>query len=111
MTREQASAVTWGLILIALGVVLLGHRLDVVPYVSLHRLWPVLLIIAGVVRLTVPADGGPRHGLGLVLVGGIFLMHTFRVMTLRDSWPLFIVAGGVSMVLEGLFRKTVRKES
>jgi hypothetical protein len=29
----------------------------------------------------------------------IFLLHTYGVLTLRDSWPLFIVATGASMLV------------
>jgi hypothetical protein len=111
MTREQASATTWGLVLIALGIVFLGDRLDWMPGFGIHRLWPVLIIIAGLVRLTVPNPAGPRQGIGFVLVGGIFLMHTTRYLPLHDSWPMFIVVAGVVMLLEGLFSKPARKES
>lgn len=111
MTCEQASRTTWGLVLIALGIMFLGDRLDWLPGFGISRLWPVLIIVAGLVRLTVPNPSGPRHGVGLVLAGVIFLMHTLHYLSLRHTWPMFIVVAGVVMLLEGLFNRPARKES
>jgi hypothetical protein len=38
-------------------------------------------------------------GVTFLFLGGIFLMHTFRIFTLGHSWPLFIVMAGLSMLL------------
>jgi hypothetical protein len=89
----------------------LGDRLDWLPGFGIHRLWPTLVIIAGLVRLTVPNPTGPRQGIGFVLVGVILLMHTLQFLSLRHSWPMFIVVAGVVMLLEGLFSRPARKES
>jgi hypothetical protein len=111
MNREQLSQVTWGLALIALGLIFLGDRLDWLPGISIARLWPVFIIIAGVVQLATPVHGKPLEGLGMVLVGGIFLMHTYRILSLRDSWPLFIVVAGLVMAVGGIGRRLPRRES
>jgi hypothetical protein len=111
MTKEQLSRVTWGLALIALGLIFLGDRLDVIPGISLGRLWPVFIIIAALVRLIARAEGRPYDSLGWLLIGGILLMHTYRIMSIRDSWPLFIVVGGLMMFVAGLFSHSGRKES
>ncbi len=68
------------------------------PIVDIGRLWPVLLIILGVGRFTAPReDGTHRNGLWLVFIGGLFLLNNYDIFVLHDSWPLFIVAGGLSL--------------
>jgi len=98
MSSRQASQVVTGLLLIALGLIFLGERQHVVPMIDIARLWPVLLIIFGVGRLMTPReDGAHRNGLWMVFVGGLFLLDNYDIFTLHDSWPLFIVAGGLSL--------------
>jgi hypothetical protein len=41
--RNQTSQVTAGVLLIALGLVFLGQRLDLITGLDISRLWPVIL--------------------------------------------------------------------
>jgi len=98
--RKRHADFTFGLVLIAFGLLLLGDRLHVVPDVDVRRLWPLVLIVIGLAKLLVPhEDRRLSSGLTLILIGGIFLMHTYGVVSLRDSWPLFIVVGGLQLML------------
>jgi hypothetical protein len=98
--RNQVSQITAGALLVALGLVFLGQRLDVISGFDVAQLWPLILIFVGAGKFFGPrADGQPRGGLWMMFLGGLFLAHTFRIMTLDRSWPLFIVAGGVSIAL------------
>lgn len=108
MERQQAKQIMAGLILMAIGFVFLGRRLDIVPVIDLHRLWPVFLVLAGAVRLTVRRKDGGRSGYGLVLIGGIFLLHTYRVWSIQQSWPLFIVAAGLTLIAEQIGQRPSR---
>jgi hypothetical protein len=49
-------------------------------------------------------DGKHLGGLTTILVGIIFLLHTFDVFTIDQSWPLFLVVGGVSLMLSRAYR-------
>ena len=100
MDRKQRSQITTGVLMIALGLMFLGDRLDIVPRLDFARLWPVLLIVIGLGNVAFPREDG-RHGSGfwLILVGVLFLLDGYRVLAFRQSWPLFIVAGGVSILL------------
>ena len=111
MERQQAKQIMAGLILMAIGFVFLGRRLDIVPVVDLHRLWPVFLVLAGAVRLTVRRKDGGRSGYGLVLIGGIFLLHTYRIWSIQQSWPLFIVAAGLTLIAEQIGQRPSRTEA
>jgi cell wall-active antibiotic response 4TMS protein YvqF len=98
--RNQASQVTAGLLLIGLGLVFLGRQLGLIHGLDISLLWPLILIVIGAGKFFAPrAEGQPRSGVWLMFLGGLFLMHTFRILTLDRSWPLFIVAGGVSIML------------
>lgn len=112
MDRNQAQQITAGLLLVALGLVFLGKRLDLIPGLDISRLWPVILLVIGAGKFFGPRDENhPRSGLWLMFLGSLFLAHTFRIMTLDRSWPLFIVAGGVSILLGSRTRSCAVKPS
>jgi hypothetical protein len=98
--RNRTSQVTAGVLLIALGLVFLGQRLDLITGLDISRLWPVILLVIGVGKFFGPRiEGQPRSGMWLMFLGTLFLAHTYRILTIDRSWPLFIVAGGVSILL------------
>ena len=102
MTREQLSRITTGAALVTVGVALLAGQVDS-PLTHLKRLWPVGLLIIGLPKLVVgDRDGTRSGGVWLTSFGVIFLLHTYRVLTLRQSWPLLLVALGASLLLESL---------
>jgi hypothetical protein len=87
-----------GAILIVIGLIFLSGNLLDSPEWHLGRLWPVIMIVIGGGKILFPEGGSRVNGLPLVLVGSIFLAHNYRVISLRDSWPLFIVAAGISVL-------------
>lgn len=112
MERSQASQVAAGVLLIGLGLVFLSKQLGLIHGLDISLLWPLILIIIGAGKLFGPrAEGQPRSGVWLLFLGGLFLMHTFRIMTLDRSWPLFVVAGGVSIMLGSRGRSGQSKPS
>jgi hypothetical protein len=90
---------TTGLVLIAIGLVFLAGNLDLGIRLDIGRLWPLILIGIGGSKLLFPGDGVRASGLPLLLIGSIFLAHNYRVISLRQSWPLFIVAAGLSVLV------------
>ena len=101
MGGKQSSRVVFGLILVLLGVALLARQMDFSWAPNLSRMWPVVFfaIAAGSLANT---DGRMLVGRAMwfTFLGTIFLLHTCHVVSLRVSWPLFIVAAGVSMLME-----------
>lgn len=95
MEPRQASQVTKGLVIIAIGLILFAGQTEL-GSIHLGRFWPVVFIILGVGKIL--AGGRPAKALWMFFLGGIFFMHTYHVLSLRDSWPLFIVAGGLSFM-------------
>ena len=118
--RRWSSIVT-GALLVVLGAIFLIDRVGWQWgwHLSFARLWPVLLIVAGIgTSLShvdqVAAPGGSetgatpvrrrrRYGDGvfLTLVGVLMLLHVNHWLRLQQSWPLFVVAAGLSMVFGG----------
>lgn len=99
MDRRQSSQVTMGVLLVAIGLIFLGDQLGFSLSWNFGRLWPLILIVLGTAK--VARSSGGSGGYMLALIGIIFLLHTYGIMTLDSSWPLFIVAAGLSMLFGG----------
>lgn len=113
---NRSSQVTTGLLLIALGLLFFADRQGWSWgwHLSFGRLWPVLLIVWGLSTVIVPVEhittdvsGQPgvrvrRYRLGrgfwTVVAGVLALLHVNHVLSFRQSWPLLVVAGGLSMM-------------
>jgi hypothetical protein len=96
---NKPASLSMGVLFIAIGVILLAQQLRV-GGLDFGRLWPLVLIVIGAGQLSAPVEPGQgRRGFGLVVLGTIMLLHTTRVLRLGDSWPLFIVAFGISMLM------------
>ena len=102
--RRDGSHIVWGVLFIALGLLMLGDQLEIslAPWgirLNVGRLWPVILLVLGAARFVAGrAEGRRGGGYWLLFLGGLFLLHTYDVLRLTQSWPLFIVAGGVSIM-------------
>lgn len=100
---DKGGSIVAGAVLIVLGLIFLGGRFDMPFGWSLGRLWPLILITLGIVAVAMPGEHGKRSsGLWLLFVGGIFLLNNYEILSIRDSWPLFIVAAGVSILSKAL---------
>lgn len=104
MARREGSHVVGGILLILLGVILLGDQLNLITGWDMGRLWPLLLVTMGTIFFFTPGRESRRGGaLWLVFVGLIFSLHTWDIVHLHDSWPLFVVAGGASILFSAYF--------
>ena len=100
--RKQA---VWGLLLIAVGTVVLLDRLHYLDAGAYWRYAPLLLVVVGINQtIGYPSPREFGNGLWTVFIGlWLFacLEHAFG-LTFRNSWPLFILAWGVKLVCEPL---------
>ena len=108
MESKQATQVTFGLVVVAVGLMLLAGQFDSHWTIDFRRLWPMIFIVLAVGNLL--SKGGFGTGVWFLFLGAIFLLHTHRVLSLRDSWPLFVVAGGISMMFPQKPRDKQAKE-
>jgi hypothetical protein len=94
-----------GLLLVAMGLIFLASNLGTFPPVDVARMWPVVLLVIGLGQLFSSDVEGRVGGLTLILTGAIFLAHNYRVVRLHDSWPMFIVIAGLSVMFGSRTRK------
>lgn len=117
--RRAPSRAWAGVVLILVGAMFfidrLGWDLGWTWRPTVARMWPVLLIVAGLSQLfsaghdTVVRDRLGQEvriyrsrlvaGFWWLVAGGIMLLDQNRWLTLDRSWPLFVVAGGLSILL------------
>jgi hypothetical protein len=108
LDRKSRGRLTGGIILLLVGAIALAANLGIeVPH-NWWSQWPWLLIALGGVQLAWP--GGYRERLGgywLIVVGAYGLINIYGVFGLDwgTSWPIFIIALGLRVMLGGLFRR------
>jgi hypothetical protein len=96
-----------GVLLIVIGLIFLASNLGTMPDVNMTRMWPLILVVIGVIKLLVPGEDSRWDGVFLLLIAGIFLAHNYRVMRIHDSWPLFIVVAGLGVMVGSRHRRVV----
>jgi LiaF transmembrane domain len=100
VNRKQASSFTTGLLLVVIGLVLLSTQLHWFGPLSMATLWPLVLFVMGIGHMArAESEHRWRAGLWWFFLGTIFLLHTTRTLMLHDSWPLFIVWIGISILV------------
>ena len=67
------------------------------------RLWPLILVAMGVVKLRQSREGFSGSGYWLILAGAFLLLFNFSSERVEEAlWPLLIVGLGVFLVLKAL---------
>ena len=98
--------VTWGVILILMGAVLLAEGFGwLPPWASGLAWWPLLVILLAVPRLVSPRRASHVGGaLYFVLIGTwlLFAANGWYGLHWRNSWPLALVAAGAAMIARAL---------
>ena len=106
--RDNTGALVVGLLIMALGVGLLLDRTGVLVGFGWRTFWPCVLIAIGAIRLSFPRDDGRRDGGWMLFIGVLLLLNQTLVLRFQESWPLFVVAIGVTMVWKEVFRRGSR---
>lgn len=100
--------VMWGLVLIAVGVIFLLDRMDLVDVRSLWHYWPLLIVAAGINQtIGYPSAREFCSGLWTAFIG-LWLFAVFEGflgLSFRNSWPLFLLMWGLQMVLSPLINR------
>lgn len=109
--KKDYSSLVWGLVLVALGIILGGNALDFWNIdVFFPGWWTLFLIIPGLVSLV---RYGFNWGSGiLVIVGLILLFDSLNIISSEIMWklffPLILLAIGVS-IISSFFRGGKKK--
>ena len=102
--RLSGGAILLGLVLIAVGALVLLSNLDVFPFrFNLGDWWPLILIALGVVHLFNNRNLFDFSGLFLILLGGVFLATELGALRWDDVWrwwPAVLILLGLSIVFK-----------
>ncbi|MFC0252431.1 LiaI-LiaF-like domain-containing protein [Massilia consociata] len=105
--------VIWGLLLIVVGTVFLLDRLGHIDASETWHYWPLLLVVVGINQtIGYPSPREFGNGLWTVFIGlWLFacLENVFG-LTFFNSWPLFILAWGVNMVVQPLVARRLSQQ-
>jgi len=87
-----------GIFFTLLGIVLTADNLDLLVADRYVRFWPVMVVLAGLVKVWEP--GSALFGIILIAVGAWLLAHNVGLIrfTLFDMWPLILIGIGVLLV-------------
>ena len=113
MTEERRTSVNpeglaIGLVIMALGVTILLDRAGVVSIYGHFIFWPFVLITIGLIKLLKRRATGRREGGWWLFLGVWLLLNDMDVLRFRTSWPLILVAIGVSIVWNAVFPRARR---
>jgi cell wall-active antibiotic response 4TMS protein YvqF len=92
-----------GAAIMALGVVSLLVRLNILwPWVfALY--FPSVLIVFGMIRIMWPSRRGQEiGGMWIALAGGLLLFDRLDIMKLREAWPVVVIMAGLTLVVKAL---------
>ncbi len=103
---RSMSSLILGLLIVLVGTVLLLDRMGIINGQDVFRFWPVLLIIFGLTGIFTADDSSKLVGRGLIgLFGVLMLLMELSIVhvTLREIWPVFIIAAGLLMIWATVF--------
>jgi len=102
---RDTSRVLWGTVLLLIGSALLLGNLDVIELGSVWEYWPFIPVAIGIGKLVVARDRKDwGEGIWWIFIGVWLYISVFEIYGLgfRESWPLLLVAWGISMVWNSL---------
>jgi Cell wall-active antibiotics response 4TMS YvqF/Domain of unknown function (DUF5668) len=96
--RGRAFGLLPGLVLVALGSLVLLSHMGVISFVRVWMFWPVILIVAGVARFIECRNR--VFGALLALFGVGLLLSNLGYVRLRwdDLWPILVIGLGLSLI-------------
>jgi hypothetical protein len=113
--RETRSGrLVLGGVLLVIGAVLLAAELGFEVPIRLWSWWPIVPLALGVSRLLFSTDPERRRGAYWLIVvgvwGGICVLGLFG-LGWGSSWPIWLIAVGLRVVLDGIAGPRARRVS
>jgi predicted membrane protein len=97
--RGVSPRLFFGFAVMAIGLLLTLDNLGIVESHNFWRYWPVLLIVGGALRAAESQrERRKPEGVGMLILGVLFLLHNLRLLHFRQLWPIFLLLLGASMV-------------
>jgi predicted membrane protein len=100
--RGPRSSLLIGLLVVAIGVVLLLDQFGIISQWKVFRFWPLLLILVGLRQIIRCSRwNGRMVGIFLIMLGGVFQLENlgYDRVRIETVWPVFIIFGGILLML------------
>jgi predicted membrane protein len=101
-----------GVAIALIGVILMLDRIGLVDAEVTFRLWPLVIVLAGVsIYMRGPERAGRTNGLILMVIGSWLLLSSIgviRVSFWQLFWPLVLIAIGTGLVMQTLQHREAR---
>ena len=109
--HHAGSGVTGAVAVVAIGVLLLLHENSLLQWHDVVRLWPMLLVIGGFLRLGQYSPNSRVIGAIMIIVGGVLELAEFHLIpySVREMWPVGIIALGLFLLWQNLQPKPVEE--
>jgi hypothetical protein len=102
-SRVRPGQVTFGAFMIALGLVFLMDRMEMLRPALLAAFWPGLLVAWGLTRIVWPSRAGAEvAGLWIALIGGLLVLDRLAIISLSESWPVLVIVAGLVTMFRAL---------
>ena len=100
-TRRRGRRLVFGALLMIAGGLLLADRLGLGIPISVWRLWPFLLLGAGLARMVWSQPEEREGGFWMLLAGLYGWVGVFGIagLTWATAWPIFLVGAGLWMMV------------
>src|SRR5262245_24422373 len=99
----EGSQLLFGLVLLALGGLLLAHNLGFSLPSQLRQIWPLPLLLCGAIGLVFPSRHLGRSGALWLFTSGLYCsIGVFDLFGLGwSAWPMFVIASGLDIMFFG----------
>ena len=102
--------IVFGALIIIVGAIALLDNLHLFSARQVIHFWPMVFVVFGVLKVYQARDPvGYFIGATLIAVGATMTLHNMGIIVWRwrDWWPLLLIAGGVLVIVTGLFGKQI----
>jgi predicted membrane protein len=108
----NSNALISGLVIVAVGMVLLLAQLGIFNWAIVWNLWPLIFIVVGLGKVFGSARAGKVSGIFIFVLGALLLLHAFGRFPYAfwQLWPLMIIAGGAELFWNAWSNPTVTSE-
>ena len=107
--RGVSPGLVGGVLITALGVILLLDRIGTLDAREILRFWPAILVAIGLLKLVSPGGGlGRTFGALLATLGAVLLLDElgWAHIHFNDLWPLALIAVGVLLLWRAIEGQT-----
>jgi predicted membrane protein len=104
---QISTQIILGIIVTAFGLAFLFDNFGWIDAYRVLRLWPILIIIAGVLKIMqTQTNSGYVTGGGLILLGAAMTLHRLGIVDFswHKWWPALLIVVGVSVVIKAMDR-------